>query len=88
MPAPVKTIMDDLEFIASCLRGEGRYGEAISVGILEEAANCAGHHVYTWDGVAKAVRDALPAIQGSSEPLGEDTLELLDAVLSKPKEQH
>lgn len=88
MPAPVKTIMDDLEFIASCLRDEGRYGEAISIGILEEAANRAGHHIYTWDGVADAVRAALPAIQDSSEPLGEDTLELVNATLSKPKGQH
>lgn len=86
MPAPVKTIMDDLEFIASCLRNEGRYGEAISVGILEEAANRAGHHSYTWDGVSDAVRSAIPAIQGSSDPLGEDTLELVTAALSKPKD--
>lgn len=88
MPAPVKVIMDDLDFIASCLRDEGRYEEAIGVGTLEEAANRAGHHVYTWDGVADAVRAALPAIQGSSEPLGEDTLELVTAALSKPNGQH
>lgn len=79
MAAPVKLIIDDLQFIGDELRDVGRFKEALNVDILIEAANRAGHEVYTWEGVAEAVRNALTAVR-----FDEDALDLINAALSRP----
>ena len=81
MAAPAKLIMNDLQFIGDELRDVGRFEEALNVDILIEAANRAGHEVYTWEGVTEAVRKALTAVR-----FDEDALDLIDAALSRPRE--
>ena len=49
--------------------------------ILIEAANRAGHEVYTWDGVADAVRKHVAAVR---ETLHADTLEFIESALEHP----
>jgi len=80
MAAPVKVIMDDLQFIRDALCDEGRYEDALNMDTLIEAANRAGHQVYTWDGVVDAVRSSL-----SHVAFGDDVLDLINAALSRPK---
>ena len=82
MAAPAKLIMDDLQFIGDELRDIGRYEEALNTDILIEAANRAGHEVYTWEGVTEAVRYSLNHVH-----FGEDVLDLINAALSRPRGQ-
>ncbi len=82
MAAPVKLIMDDLRFIGDELRDVGRFEEALNIDILIEAANRAGHQVYTWEGVTEAVRNSLAAVR-----FDEDALDLINAALSRPRGQ-
>jgi len=78
--APVKHIMDDLQFVRDSLRDEGRFTEALDIDILIEAANRAGHQVYTWEGVAESVRASMPPLA-----INDDVKELIDAALSPPR---
>ena len=80
MSAPVKLIIDDLQFIGDELRDIGRFEEALNVDILIEAANRAGHEVDTWEGITEAVRNALAAVR-----FDEDALDLINAALSRPR---
>lgn len=80
MAAPAKLIMDDLQFIGDELRDIGRYEEALNTDILIEAANRAGHEVYTWEGVTEAVRKALSPLR-----FDEDALDLINAALTRPR---
>ena len=80
MAAPVKLIIDDLQFIGDELRDIGRFEEALNVDILIEAANRAGHEVYTWEGITEPVRNALAAVR-----FDEDALDLINAALSRPR---
>lgn len=80
MAAPVKLIMDDLQFIGDELRDVGRFEEALNIDHLIEAANRAGHYVYTWEGVTEAVREALRSVR-----FDEDVLDLINAALTRPR---
>ncbi len=81
MPAPVKTIIDNLYVVRESLVDDERFEEANVMDILINAANRAGHDVYTWDGVADAVRKHITAVR---ETLHTDTLEFIELALSPP----
>ena len=85
MPAPAKVIMDDLNAVAQALKDCGRFQEALDVHTLEEAANRAGHELYTWDSVAEHVRSTLDEITRIGAVFSEDTLELINVALSQPR---
>lgn len=80
MPAPVKTIMDNLYIVRESLVDDERFEEANIMDILIEAANRAGHQVYTWEGVTEAVRNSLAAVR-----FDEDALDLINAALTRPR---
>lgn len=81
MAAPVKTIMDNLYVVRESLVDDERFEEANVMDTLIEAANRAGHEVYTWDGVADAVRKHVAAVRGT---LHADTLEFIELSLEYP----
>lgn len=80
MAMPVKLIMDDLQFIRDELRDASRFEEAQHMDTLIEAANRAGHEVYTWEGVTEAVRYSMTHVR-----FDEDVLDLINAALSRPR---
>jgi hypothetical protein len=80
MSAPVKHIMDDLQFIGDELRDAGRLEDALNIGHLIESADRAGHEVYTWEGVTEEVRRNLLHMS-----FDEDVLDLINAALTRPR---
>lgn len=80
MATPAKRIMDDLQFIGDELRDIGRFAEALDLDVLVEAANRAGHYVYTWDGVISAVRESMTKLT-----FQEDVRDLIEAALIRPR---
>ena len=81
MASPAKIIIDNLYVVRDNLVDGERFEEANTMDILIEAANRAGHEVYTWDGVADAVRKHITAVR---ETLHTDTLEFIELALSSP----
>lgn len=83
MSVPAKVVMDDLAAVADALRGDERYGEALGVDALIEAANAAGHLAQSMGGVVSRVRVAVDAVQHSDDPLGEDVIALVEGALAR-----
>lgn len=81
MPAPVKTIIDNLYVVRESLVDDERFEEANAMDVLIEAANRAGHEMYTWEGVTDAVRKHVAAVR---ETLHADTLEFIESALEHP----
>ena len=77
MASPAKIIIDNLYVVRDNLVDGERFEEANTMDILIEAANRAGHEVYTWDGVADAVRKHGPWLLARFLELNLDPLLLM-----------
>lgn len=73
---PAARIINELSTLATCLRNDERYDEALDIDVLIEAANRSGHTTPSAEDVSAHVRQSMDTLD-----LSADTRELIDMVL-------